>query len=727
MPQESQTDMVAAMWKLLASFLLFPLAVLSAQGDSSHVVRGVVRDTAGRTLREVDVFLLATLEGGVTDSAGRFTFRSTARGPQILMARKIGYLPARMTLMLPAADSVRVRLEAEAVALEEITVSAGTYIAGEERGAQLTPLEVATTPGTTADIGRTIQTLPGVQTVDEGNALYVRGGDWLETKIFVNDALLLSGFRYDTPTGTFANTPNAFLLDGIFFSSGGFGARFGNALSGIVSLRTLGRPAKHGGTLAVGLGAVGGSGALALSRTLGLRGTLTRFSTRPIFWLNGSTREYRPAPNGLDASVSGTWSYRETGEIKLFAISQTNRLGVLQDDPDESGTYRTRTRSSVAILSWRDSFGRFSQTASLSVGARRQREEFGTFALDIDTDIAHLFTYSGFDAGSRVTLRAGGEWERLAVRFEGRKGIAINSHATDDRIAGFLEGDLRVTSRLSITPGIRTDRASLPGKRTLDPRLAAAWLAGGDATVTLAAGVYHQVAEPLFYDRELGVPGLPPMRSEQVVGGFQAGEGERILRIELYAKRYHDLVQMNLLNDVVSGGVGNANGVDFFLKGNAPWRFKGRVAYSYIHARRTEPNTGVLASAPADVTHALTLILERPLGAAMNAGMAAHYATGRPYTEVLSANFDPGQNRYVPVFGAPMGSRVPELIRFDANLSRLISLGPNGLLVVYVSVNNLLDRKNIYQYTYNRDYTSRIAIPSLFHRLYYFGATLTSR
>ena len=270
-------------------------------------------------------------------------------------------------------------LGAEAVALEEISVSAGTYIAGEERGAQLTPLEVATTPGTTADIGRTVQTLPGVQTVDEGNALFVRGGDYLETKVFVNDALLLTGFRYDNPTGTFANTPNAFLLDGIFFSSGGFGARFGNALSGVVSLRTLGRPVKNLGTLSAGLGALSASGGWAPSATVGVRATLTRFSTSPIFWLNGTPRDYDPAPNGTDASLSATWSYRATGELKIFAIDQLSRLGIVQDLPDATDTYRSRTRNSVAILSWRDSFGRFSQTASFAIGKRGQNEAFGRF------------------------------------------------------------------------------------------------------------------------------------------------------------------------------------------------------------------------------------------------------------------------------------------------------------------------------------------------------------
>lgn len=716
------------MRNLLALFLAALPASLPAQADSTHIVRGAVRDSAGKPVSGVDVFILATLDGGPTDSLGRFQFRTSVRGPSSIMARKIGHTPVTLTVTLPSAAPIAIVLGALPVALEEISVSAGTFIAGEERGAQLTPLEVATTPGTTADIGRTIQTLPGVQNVDEGNALFVRGGDYLETKVFVNDALLLAGFRYDNPTGTFSNTPNAFLLDGIFFSSGGFGARFGNALSGVVSLRTLGRPPKNLAALSAGLGALSASGGWAPSAKVGVRGTLTRFNTTPIFWLNGTPREYQPAPNGTDASASATWSYRGTGELKLFAIDQRNRLGLVQQLPNATDTYRSRTSNSVAILSWHDSFGRFSQTASLALGARRQQEAFGSFLdLHIDSNLAHFFTYAGYDATDRLTVRAGGEWERIEGSFQGRKGVDLSSRLTDDRLAAFVEADWRLLERVKVTPGLRTDRASLPGKRTADPRLAAAWLVGPDATITFAAGVYHQVPEPLFYDEQLGLPGVAPMRADQVVGGFQWGESARIFRIEAYAKRYRDLAQMDRDNRVVPGGTGNAHGVDVFLKGPALWSITGRVAYSYIRARRTDPNTGILAPAAADITHAFTLVAERPLGRAMNTGIAAHYATGRPYTRVVSATFNPFENVYAPSFGPPMGDRVPPLIRLDANISRIVSLGPKAFVVFYASVNNLLDRKNVYQYTYTRDYSQRITIPSLFNRSFYFGATLTTR
>ena len=127
------------------------------------------------------------------------------------------------------------------------------------------------------------------------------------------------------------------------------------------------------------------------------------------------------------------------------------------------------------------------------------------------------------------------------------------------------------------------------------------------------------------------------MRADQIVGGFQLGEGDRIARIEAYAKRYRDLAQMTRDNVVVDGGTGNSEGFDVFLKGSAGWKVTGRLAYSYIHARRTDPDSGILAPAPADITHAVTLVLERPITRSVNSGIAAHYATGRPYTRVASA------------------------------------------------------------------------------------------
>src|SRR5689334_6303685 len=119
--------------------MLLALLLLAAQ-DTTNLVRGIVHDTAGRPVMGADVFLVATLEGSATDSAGRFSFKTAARGTQELMARKIGFSPTRITVTLPAPEPIQIAIGKEPTALQPITVAAGAYIAGEERGAQLTPL-----------------------------------------------------------------------------------------------------------------------------------------------------------------------------------------------------------------------------------------------------------------------------------------------------------------------------------------------------------------------------------------------------------------------------------------------------------------------------------------------------------------------------------------------------------------------------------------------------------
>ncbi len=95
----------------------------------------------------------------------------------------------------------------------------------------------------------------------------MRGGDVSETKVLLNNIVMLSPYNYETPTGNYTVTVNPFLLDGIFFSSGGFGARYGNILSGVADLRTAGRPAQSSVTAVAGLASVSTAADLAaLSR-----------------------------------------------------------------------------------------------------------------------------------------------------------------------------------------------------------------------------------------------------------------------------------------------------------------------------------------------------------------------------------------------------------------------------------------------------------------------------
>ncbi len=681
------------------------------------------------------MFLLETLDGALSGADGRFRIRTAHRGTATLIARRIGFHELRRPITLPHATPVELVLANAPVLLAAITARASRYTGGDSADATLTSLEVVTTPGAAADVYRAIQTFPGLQQVDEGAGLFVRGGDVAETKILLNDAVVISPYRNESPTGGVFGVFDPFQLSGITFSSGGFGARYGDALSGILALETRGRPARVTGGATAGLAAVSATAALPLPHGLGLRGTATRSNTRLMFEVNGTTRDFSRVPEGRDLAGGMFWNYRPTGEVRVYGLNQWNTVGVTIDEASFSGAFTSDERTTFVVASWRDQLGPVRGLVSLGRSSVARDQSFGAFALATDEIQRQAHARLTWTLSPVWTLTVGGEAERRVSGYGGEKTldeydpgpgaptITFGSTRAGTRTAGFTELDWQALGLARITAGVRTDRSSLTGERTTDPRLAAA-LALRAVTFTLAWGVYHQVPSPILFERTIGDTALAAMRARHLVAGVQSGDpSATFARIEAYRKTYDDLAQRNRDGFVVAGGAGRTRGVDVFLKFASPgWTL--RAAYSYVRAERTDPDAGTLTRSPFDITHTASVISERTWRNRWRLALAYRYASGRPFTPVTSAALDSTRQVWVPSYGAPFSERLPAFFRVDAAASWLHSFWPNSLMVVFVAVQNVLDRKNVYDYRYNADYSVRIPTRSMFNRSIYFGATI---
>ncbi|MEW5915099.1 MAG: TonB-dependent receptor [Gemmatimonadota bacterium] len=719
----------------LVSIAALVLTNTPAKAQSPRTtLRGIVRSMAGPVVG-ANVFILETLEGVLADSSGAFVIHTNQPLPLTLHVKRIGFVPSER--VITDTTAIVVTLERSAPVLAPITVQAGAYTAGSERGATLTPLEVVTTPGTAADINRAIQLLPGVQAVDDGTALFVRGGDFTETKAFLNDAPLLNPVQLLTPSGTFVGTVDPFQLDGIFFSSGGFGARYGDALSGVIGLRTRGAAQRSTATLSAGLAAFSADGAWRPTPNLTLRVAGNRFDLAPFLRVNASSRTYTPPPRGRDVSASGTWTYRPTAELKVFAINQTNLVGVNLDEPSFAGTFDSDVASHLLVATWRDVFGRLAPLVSLSQGRLTRDESYGAFSLDARQHQHQAHTQLAWETSPTLLVRIGAELNQLDSDLAGSlpkapydqgpgsRTTLFTVNETSRRTGAFVELDWRATDALRLTPGLRTDRSDLTDRTTVDPRVSAAWRVAEYVTITGALGWYHQVPDPLFFADSLAPSDLQSMRSRQVVVGVQAGEGSVMLRIEAYHKRYDDLALQTRDYRVVSGAHGASRGIDVFYKGRLP--FGGidvRTTSSYLVAKRSDPESGALIRAPFDISNTHTVIAERAFANGVRLGASYRSATGRPFTPVAGATYDPVRDLYVPTYGAAMSDRYPSLRRFDISASRFRMVTPSLANVLYVSVSNVFNRDNVQAWRYSRDYSRRMPVPSIFNRSVYFGASL---
>jgi hypothetical protein len=705
----------------------------SAQTDA---LRGRVTDAAGVPIGGANVFLLETLDGVITAEDGGFALRVAERDVYTLVVQHPSYRQKRVSLAVPSADSVEVTLVGRVVALPSIQVDASRRGAAGPPPVTLTPLDVVTTPGTAADVFRALRTYPGVTPVDEGAGLFVRGGDVGETRVLIDGAVAVAPYRYESPSGGFFGTFDPFLLEGITFATGGFGAQHGDALSAVASLRTQARPVRASRGLTASLANVSASLAQPLGDAVGVRVTATRSHTGLLFRLNGTGEEFERVPGSTDLSSSLAWQYGGGGEVKVFGLTQRSRLGIRIDDPSYDGALDEIEDHDLIVATWQDEVAGVRLRAVAGTDLSQRSLTLG--ALDLATrDRLRQVRLSATAAPiSFLDVSAGAdiEWRRSAF-----DGTVPKSHhdvgpdapvtplrsAVDGRRAGaFIESDWRPADAFRATVGVRTDRSTLTLRRTWDPRVAVAWRPSPVASLTGAWGIYHQVAGPQLYEPGRGDPELPPMRARHLVVGMQLQRGSGFVRAELYDKRYRDLAQLTRDGEARGGGKGESRGLDLFAQSPSLLGFDTRFAYSLHRSRRTDPDAGVIARSPFDITHATTLVVSYAL-AAYDFGITYQAATGRPLTPIVAAEPDPERPIWHPVYGPPQSERLPPFRRFDLSGSRLVPISDDAFLVAFIGITNVLDRVNVTGYHYSTDYTERTEQRSPFSRSVYVGATLT--
>ena len=122
---------------LLAILTLFTAGAV-AQAQEVGRVTGRVMAAEGLYLRGVQVTVVGTTRGVVSDTAGRFTINDVPAGRQVVRATRLGYSPTTQTVTVVAGQTATVDLQLEANALQlegVVTVGYGSQSRREVTGA----------------------------------------------------------------------------------------------------------------------------------------------------------------------------------------------------------------------------------------------------------------------------------------------------------------------------------------------------------------------------------------------------------------------------------------------------------------------------------------------------------------------------------------------------------------------------------------------------------------
>ena len=708
-------------------------------------IRGHVVDATGLPLVGVTVAVKDGDAIAVTDATGAFSLAVPDASRITLVASLPGFESVDVSVSPAESASLRIVLEL-AHMRDEVRVR------GELPPAQpakpdspfaLTPLDVVRTAGAQADLMRALTTVPGVQHVDEGAGLFVRGGDVSEVLVMLSGVPMNHPYRYETPTGGFRGAVDPFMTSGISFTTGGFSAKYGNALSGVLDLDALPRPQKRQVAATAGLAGLSAAIAQPIGSWGGVRVNANRATSQLLFAVNKSPQTFDRYPDGWDLGVGADANAGRWGHVHVFALTQHDGVGVQLEKDAFIGLLHSDTRHDLQVARWGE---RLPGGWRLAVSAGHDRyskvTDVGILAVDeVDRRVSGRVDVEG----------AAGEWRiRAGVDADGHRTDAIGTvPQTGGDFAG-IEGlsDFRVDDRdwragayvdasrtfgiFTPTIGVRGDRFDREGEERVDPRASVRVALGADHHLRIAWGEYHQAPSPAYFDQVRGAARLAPMAATHAIAGYEFGNADdaAFFRIEAYRKRYQSL-PLEEGPTFASNGYGSADGVDLFARRIWP-RLDLRASGSWLRARRRwtpadQQDRYPLPSGTWRPDFAIPwsgqVVGNVSVAAPFAIGASWRTAAGRPYTPVVGAEKTP--YGYSPVWATINSAQLPRYERLDLSASLLRPFESGGLLVFFVSLDNALNRRNFFEYAYSADYTARHPVVTASSRSVYVGVTIT--
>lgn len=700
-------------------------------------VTGTIRDETGLPLAGATVDAAGRLLG-VSDDQGLVALTLPAGVLSRLSVSLPGFLPRTIEVQPDRSSAFEAVLVVAGMS-EVVRVQAPPRPATTTAAHELAPLQVYRTPGAQGDVLRALQALPGVASDGDGAGFFVRGGDVGETLVSLEDGVMAHPYRNESPAGGFRGAVDPLQIAGLSFVSGGFGARYGNALSGVVDLRGADPPSARELTATAGLAGVSLAIGAPVGRRGGVRGTFTRTATALLFAVSGQAGRFSPPPEGWDASATAVVSLGRVGRLQGFALSQRDEVGVAVEQEAFVGRLRAASRHHFATLGWDRALGGWTANATLGVDVYRQSSAVGVRAIATDDRVVSWRAEAIRPTAAGVMWRVGvngaasraaqgGTVPQRAGDFAGVSGQRPFDVRRDDAVSG---GYADMTLRhgwVVLEPGLRVDRYGLAGTITMDPRLNIRVAVPRLGALRAATGVYHQAPSAAYFDRVAGATTLAPMRAVHVVLGYEAGRdsGGAFLRVEGYRKRYDRLPLEHRERGVLDDGYGHATGVDVFAQWlSSHLELRGSASWSEARRRWTPVDERLRFALPEGTwppdfatPWTVQVIASVPLGAGRTAGASWRSQAGRPWTPVVAAT--PIAGGYVPEFGAINSERLPRYERLDVTVSWLRPLG-EGVVVTFASLDNVLGRVNPRGYVYSPDYATRRLVGGLAPRSLYVG------
>jgi len=686
-----------------------------------------VTDSKKQPVAGASIAVKDSYDGATADSMGRFRFTTTEKGAQVLIVSSVGFKTIELTITISGSSMhVPVVLKQEITEMSAVVISAGTFEASDRKraAAVLTSLDIVTTASANADVTGALKTLPGAQQVGESEGLFVRGGTAAETKTFIDGTLVNNFFFTSVPGIAQRGRFSPFIFKGTVFSTGGYSALYGQALSSALLLESIDLPEQTSANLSVSVLSISGGFQQLNKKKTASWGVNYGYSNLDLaFAVIKQQQDYFRTPAGHFGDVNFRIKTSKSGMLKYYGYFTSNRLGFTQQSLDSLGYFDKFSLKNLNFyqnLSWKENLkNRWRLNTGVSFSTNRDQIVFGMQDENKNDVLLNTLAFKNFDLDNKgiyanaklvlekkwkglSALRFGSEWNHSTdkIVYTAFDGTIYPSTIKENIVSLFAEQDVYITNNLAGKFGLRSEYSQLLDKMNLAPRLSLAYKLGKNSQASVAYGQFFQNPEL----RTLPAAQMVSyQKASHYIAQYQKTTDKTTLRVELFYKKYDGLIKTEIVNGqqraTSNNGYGEAGGFELF------WRDKKTIknldywiSYSYLDTKRNFQNFPEAITPNFAAKHTASVVMKKFVTALKtNVNLSYNYSSPRPYYNI---QFNEGTGKF---YFADKGMIQPyHNVSFALNyLPKIGKKDAKSFIVYVISISNVLNLKQQYGYNYS--------------------------
>lgn len=730
------------MRKVFIAVLLLMLKVAAAQTK----LDGLIKDNKNNPVANASVSVKDSYDGSTTDAAGRFSFTTADKGEQTIIVSAIGYKNFEQKVTLDGKEQqLTIVLKEEITELKAVVISAGSFEASDrKKGTVLTAIDIVTT-ATNGDITTALKTLPGAQQVGESEGLFVRGGTAAETKTFIDGTLVNNFFFSSVPGIAQRGRFSPFIFKGTVFSTGGYSALYGQALSAAVILESIDLPDQSSANF--GITVIGGSAGfqqLAKNKKSSWGVNYGYTNLWLAFKAIKQQQSYTQVPQFHNGDANFRIKTSKTGMLKYYGYLSTNKLGFRTNSIDTLGYNDVFKLSNINIyhnLSYKEFLGKgWRINAGVSYTNNKDNIEG-----NLQNERGEVAELQGLQA-KNFTLLSKANYANAKLVFEKRwTGLTTVRFGMEDNYseerpvfettafgkveqtikenitAAFAETDVYLTNAVAAKVGARAEHSTILQKVNVAPRVSVAYKLSNASQASLAYGVFYQSPETRYLPAISG--NLTYAKATHYIAQYQKIANNRTLRAEAFYKKYDNLLKTDVRNNrntaASSNGMGDAKGFEVFwrdrksIKGVDYW-----LSYSYLDTKRDFLNFPYPIQPDFAARHTGSVVVKKFISNIKTQFNGSYiYSSGRPYYRIENT-----------AGGSKFADRglTPDFHTVGFSVNYLPNLGSKKNFTVFVfSMSNVFGFDQVFNYRYSYNGFRKEAVVPPSRRFLFLGAFIT--